>query len=345
MHRRTATAVVALTATAGLVAGCGGGSSGGKSNTSNVSGASASAELSSAISALGNGSTLTATLKLGATGSQLLSFVHQQDKNATMTAQQASAITAAAISFEVAAPSGKTLNQISGVTNAGAANIAVVDNGKAWFTIRVVKQTLYLQADLKDLLHAFGKDQTYRQMAGAGGQLPAFVAAAVQGKWISLSLPALKHAIPGAASASTPNPAQSKQFLDELRSLLTTDVTVTKSSSGGTDTLTLTSNLRTLAGDFKTTFATIPGVGAALSSTNVSTVPNKNVSIKATVSGGALTGLSLDVGQFAKSGQGSLPIELTFVQSGPSISAPSGALAVDLSQIAPLLGSLSGGGL
>ncbi len=344
MYRRTATAVVALTATAGLLAGCGSGSSGGKTSTSDVSGASAASELSSAISSLGQGSTLTVTLKLGTTGSQLVSFVHQQDKASTLTAAQAGAIAGAAVTFEVTAPSGKTLDQISGLTSSGAANIALVDNGKTWFAIRIINQTLYLQADLKDLLHALGQDQSYRQIAGASAQLPSFLSAAVQGKWISLSLAALKHAIPGATGASTANPSQAHHLIDQIKSLLTTDVTVTKSSSGGTDTLTLSANLRTLARDFTTTFAnSIPGAGAALSGANLSNVPDKNISLKATVSGGALTGLTLDLAQFAKHPSGSLPIELAFAQSGPAISAPSGAVAVDLSQLGPLLGSLGGG--
>src|SRR3569623_2556805 len=111
MFRRTATAVVALTATAGLLAGCGGSSSGGGSTpAANDSGASPAAELRSAITALGPASTLTTTLKLGADGSQLLDFVHSQDKSANLTASQAALIAGAAVSFEIAAPSGKTLS-------------------------------------------------------------------------------------------------------------------------------------------------------------------------------------------------------------------------------------------
>ena len=72
-------------------------------------------------------------------------------------------------------------------------------------------------------------------------------------------------------------------------------------------------------------------------------MPNKDVTLNATVTDGALTSLSFDLGQLAKNGKGSLPIQLTFTRSGPTISAPSGAVAVDLSQLGQLLGAFSGG--
>ncbi|HVV76836.1 MAG TPA: hypothetical protein VHC43_12440 [Mycobacteriales bacterium] len=350
MFRRSATAVVALTAAAGLVAGCGSSSSGGaKAPASNVSGASAAAELSSALTGLGQASTLTTTLKLGSSGSQLLSFIKAQNPSAKITAHQADLISGGAISFEVAAPSGKTLSTMGGLSNSGAANIALSVNGTGYFAIRVVNQVLYVQADLKDFLNAIGQAQAYRQIQSAGGQLPSFLSALVQGKWISLPLSTLK-GLAGSlgAAPSTTNPTQSKHLLDQLKSLLTNDVTVTKSSSGGVDTLTLTTNLKSFVTDFTTTFASsIPGAGAALGSADLSKVPNKDVSLVATVSSGALSSLSVDLAQFAKNPKGTLPIQLSFVRSGPAITVPSGAVAVDLSQLGGLLGAFGGssGGL
>src|SRR5690242_12578747 len=216
MFRRTATAVVALTATAGLLAGCGGSSSGGTSKpAANDSGASPAAELSSAITALGQASTLTVSLKVGATGSELLDFVKSQDKSAKLTSQQADLIAGAAVSFEVAAPDGKTLSQLSGLSNSGAANISVTDNGTNYFTIRFVDQTLFVQADLKNFLNAIGQQEAFRQIESAGGQLPQFMSALVNGKWISLPLSTLKSLSSslGGGIGSTPDATQSKHLL------------------------------------------------------------------------------------------------------------------------------------
>ncbi|HWA65136.1 MAG TPA: hypothetical protein VG899_02040 [Mycobacteriales bacterium] len=349
MLRRTALAATVLTATASLLAGCGGGSSGGGSaNTSNDSSLSPQAELTSAVQALGNASTLTATVKLGADGSQLLSFVKAQDKSAKLTSAQASEIAGISLSFEVAAPSGEKLSQLTGLTDEGAANISVSEGSKSLVTIRSVNKTLYLQADLKDVLNDLGQAATYRQMTAAAGQLPGFLGALVQGKWVSLPLSTLKSLSGslGAVTSATPDAAKSHQFLSAIEGLLTKDVTVTRTSSGSTDNLTLTANLRTLAGDVTSTFATlVPGAGAALGSADVSSAPNKNVTLDAMVTNGALSSLSFDLGQIAKSGNGTLPLDLAFAQSGAAITAPSGATAVDLSTLTSLLGSFGGGGI
>ncbi|HVY11434.1 MAG TPA: hypothetical protein VHB18_14935 [Mycobacteriales bacterium] len=347
MPRRTAIALAALTATAGLLAGCGGGSSSGGSTPAahNDSSSSPQAELTSAVTALGDAQTLTASLKLGASGSQLLSFIKSQDKNAHLTAAQAATLAGLQLSFEIAAPDGQTLSKLSGLSNSGAANIAISDNGKSLLSIRFVKQVLYLQVALKDVLNDLGKASTYRQIESASGQLPPFVASLVEGKWVSLPLSTLKTlgSQLGASTPPTADAGKSKEIIDALKSLLTKDVTVTRTTSGDTDQLTITANLKTLAGDVTSTFASeIPGAGAALGSADLSKVPNKNVTLNATVTGGALSSLSFDLGQLSNT-KGSLPLQLTFVRSGGAISAPSGAVAVDLSSLGQLLGAFSQG--
>ena len=67
MRRRARFAAIALSATVTLLAGCGGGSSGGNTGTAGGTGTNNSsqtpaAELQSALTNLGNSSTLTATL-------------------------------------------------------------------------------------------------------------------------------------------------------------------------------------------------------------------------------------------------------------------------------------------
>ncbi|HVS69499.1 MAG TPA: hypothetical protein VHE56_13180 [Mycobacteriales bacterium] len=347
MFRRSATAVVALTAAVGLIAGCGGSSSGGKAPVSNVSGATAADELSNALSGLGQASTLTATLKLDASGSQLLDYVRSQNKGTHLSAQQAALLASGSVTFEVAAPSGKTISTMGSLSDDGAANIDVAAKTGDVITLRVVNKTLYLRASLKDVLNAAGKAETYRQLVGGSAQLPPFLSALVQGKWVSLPLATLKGLAGSLGAGTTPSgSAKSNHFLDQLKSLLTKDVTVTKSTSGDTDTLTLTTNLRSFAGDLETTFTSaLPAAGTALNGNDLSKVPDKKVSLVATVTGGALASLKFDLGQVAKSGSASLPLELDFARSGPSIGVPSGAVAVDLSQLAGLFGAFGGGGL
>lgn len=350
MPRRTALAAVVLTATASLLAGCGGSSSGGggSTSTSNNSSLTPQAELTSAVQALGSASNLTATLKLGGSGSQLLDFVKAQDKSAHLTAAQASEIAGLSLSFDFSAPSGKTLSDASGLSSGGSANIAVSEGSKSLITIRFVNKVLYLQADLEDVLNDLGQAATYRQIQAASGQLPGFIGALVSGKWVSLQLSALQQLTGslGAVASATPNSAQQQHLLTALEALLTKDVTVKRTSSGSTDELALTANLRALAGDITSTFAgVIPGAGAALGSADLSSVPDKDITLNASVTDGTLSSLTFDLGQIAKSGHGTLPIELAFSKSGTSITAPSGAVAVDLSSLGSLLGAFGGGGL
>lgn len=346
MPRRIAIVIAAVTATTGLVAGCGGGSSGGSTPTSNNSSLSPAAELSSAVSSLGDAQTLTASLELGASGSQLLSFVKDQDSSAHLTAQQASEIAGLQLTFEVAAASGRNLSSLSGLSNSGSTDISLVDNGKDLLSLRLVQQVLYIQADLKDILNDLNQASAYRQITSAAGQLPPFMTALVNDKWIKLPLSTLK-SLGSQLGAGTPPSAssgKSNQFIDALKSLLTKDVTVTRTSSGSSDQLTLTANLRKLAGDITTTLGNeIPGAGSVLGKTDLSNVPDKSVTLDATVTDGSLSALSFDLGQIAKSGQRTLPLQLSFAKSGPDISAPSGAVAVDLSSLGSLLGAFAQG--
>jgi hypothetical protein len=355
MPRRAVLSALALTASVSILAGCGSSSSGSGGSTgsgggtaTNNSSAAPLTELTGAIDALSNASTISATLKLGATGSQLQSFVHEQDPTSKLTAAQANAIVGAQIEIETSAPSGKTLGDLSTSNGAGAVNLTISDQGSSLFTLRVVSKTLYFQVDLKDLLNKLGQSSTFAQIQAASAQLPAFVQALLKGNWVSLPEATAKSLSSelGASSGSSTNQAQANALLAKLKALLTKDVTVTRTSSGSTDVLTLSGNTRTLANDFVTEVASsIPGAGAALGSADLSKVPSKTLTATASVTGGALAGIGLDLGQFAKSGHGSLPIDLAIGRSGSAITAPSGAVPVDTSSLGQLLGAFGGGGL
>jgi hypothetical protein len=338
MPRRAVVAALALSASVSLVAACGGSSGG--STGHNSSSSSPQTELTNSISALSKASTVDATLKLGATGSQLRSFVLQQDPTAKITTTQANAIAGAQVEIEVTAPSGKTLGDASG---ANATNFTISDQGTSFLTLRVVNRTLYIQVALKDLLDKLGQSSTYAQLQSSAGQLPQFVQDLLNGKWVSVpesTLKSLTNQLGGGQSTST-NKSQANAVLNALQSLLAKDVTVTRTSSGSTDVLNISGNTRTLASDLVSAIeANVPAAGTALGSTSPSDVPSRTVTLSATVTGGALKVLSIDLGQFAKNGKGTLPLQLAFAQTGPSITAPSGATPVDLSGLGQLLGQI-----
>jgi hypothetical protein len=340
MYRRTATALIALTTTAGLVAGCGGSSSGGSeahgtpaatTTAAPVALTGAAAKLATAVSRLSDASTLTTSLKLGATADQLMAFGRAQSDDSRLTADQARKIADAALTITVAAPAGQTLGDITGLSKSGAANIALVEGGQTWVNFRFVDKVLYLQADLEDLLTALGKQKTYRQIERGRSKYP-FLDKALDGGWLSLPLSALTQS--GATSAlPTPDAAQARSFIDSLKSLLTSDVTVTRKSGRHDDTYTLTTNLRKISADLMAKFRAVPGAADALGADDLSKVPDRDVSLVATVRKGKLTGLSFDLAQLAKVQKPALPIRMTFKASHRGIAAPAGATPVDLTAL------------
>jgi hypothetical protein len=352
MQRPMSLAMVAFIGSAALIAGCGSssssnGSGGNKTggSGSNNSSQTPAAELTSAVSALGKASTLTTSIKLGANASQISQLAQSLHK--TLTSAQANAIAGAQISVEVAAPSGKTLGALTGSDASGSAvDFTVSDNGTNFISLRSVSKTLYIQVDLKDLLTAIGETSAYQSLSAESAQLPSFIQALFQGKWVSLPESAAKSLTGslGATGGASANPAQEQQFIAGLKTILTKDVTVTRTSSGGTDVLALSANSRTIATDLISTLSSaVPSAAGALGSANASNVPSQNIALSAQVAGGALSQLSIDVGQFDKKQKISLPIDVNFTESGPSIGAPSGAVPVDTAQLGALFGGLTGG--
>lgn len=353
MQRRTSLAMLALASSAALVAGCGSSSSGGSTGSTTTGGTGTnnstqapSAELTSAFSALGKASTLTTSLKLGATADSIKKLANSS--GSTLTDDQANAIVGAQISVEVQAPSGKTLSDLSSGTGGGAVNFTVSDNGTNWVSLRSVNKTLYLQVDLKDLLNTIGESSALSTVQGleSNPQFPAFVKALIEGKWVSLPESAASSLTGASSGGSSASPQQAQAIVSGLKQILANDVTVTRTSTGSTDVLKLTANSKTVATDFLNTVTTaVPTAALALGQTDTSQIPSKDITLGATVTGGALSQLSIDLGQFAPADQqpATLPVDLNFAQSGAAITAPSGAVAVDTTELAQLFSGFAGG--
>jgi hypothetical protein len=350
MQRRISMSMLALAGSAALVAGCGG-SSGGSSPTpggtgSNNSSQSPQQELTGAFSALGKASTLTTSLHLDTDASTISGIA--SSSGSKLTSDQANAIAGAKIAIEVSAPSGKTLSDLSsgGGATGAAVDFTVSDNGTNFLSVRSVNKTLYLQADAKDFLNTIGQGQTYAQLQQAGSQLPPFVSAALAGKWISLPQSAASSLTGGATSnGSSPNSQQEQAVLNALKQIITNDVQVSRTSTGDTDKLSVTANSKTIANDFVTAIQqAVPSAAAALGQADTSQVPDRNITLGAAVTGGALSQLSIDLGQFSPDPtKNHLPLVIDFAQGGAAITAPSGATPVDTQAIGQLFGGLSGG--
>jgi hypothetical protein len=350
MGRRPSQAVVALASATALLAGCGAATN--AQTVSPMSGTNNSsqqpaAELRHAVSALGNASTLTTTVKLGTTAKILGPIL--TSLGADLTPTQVAALAGAQISLEVAAPDGETINDLAKKPASAAVDFTVSSNGTTYVELRHVNKTIYLQVDVKDLLTLVGDPGEYATLQAKAANLPAFVQALLNDKWISLPdatlslLKSLGGGGLGSATTATPNLARSLNLIAALRTLLTHDVQVTRLSAGTTDRLQLTAHSRVLARELVLDLhAVFPRIGHRLHGGRLGRIPNVKVRLRANVVHGALSKLSINIGQYSKSHKIHVPLEVLFARSGPEISAPSGAVPVDLSGLLGLA-SLAGG--
>jgi hypothetical protein len=151
----------------------------------------------------------------------------------------------------------------------------------------------------------------------------------------------------GGASSSASAGAGPK-LLGELNRIVKQDVTVTKAGSDSRgDHLQLTADVHALTKDLRQSVETsVPGGSVLSERLPAAGTSHKKVHVDAWVKDGALTELSIDLAQFAPADQvpagGTLPLTLTFDQSGAEITAPSGAVPVDLTQLGTLFGAVTG---
>lgn len=349
MGRRPSQAVVALASATALLAGCGAATN--AQTVSPMSGTNNSsqrpaAELRNAVSALSNASTLTTTVKLGTTATILGPIL--TSLGADLTPTQVAALAGAQISLEVAAPDGETINDLAKKPASAAVDFTVSSNGTTYLEIRHVSRTIYIRVDLKDLLTVVGDASEYPKLVAKAATLPTFVQALVADKWVSLpdaTLSLLRSfgGGGGLGANASPSVAPSVNLLRALEMLLTRDVKVTRVSAGSTDRLRLTANSRVLARELvRDLRAVFPRIGRRLRGGRIGRVPSEKVRLNASIVHGALSELSINLGQYDKSKKINVPLEVLFARSGPTISAPSGAVPVDLSGLLGLA-SLFGG--
>lgn len=353
MARRTTLALIALVGATAVLAGCGTATTGGSVAAAprghNDSSQPPARELSRAIAALGHSSTLTTEIKLGTSASDLAPIMGSL--GATVTPAEVSTLAGAQITIEVAAPDGKTLDQTNGSGDPGALELTVKSKGTTYLSLISLNKTLYLQVDLKDLLAALGEANAYDMLDGESVFLPSFVQALLNDKWVALPVSALSSVgsmlggLGTPPAGATPGPAAQRRLLGVLKSLYNKDVTVKRVSTGSTDLLTVSTNTRTIVRDLLSTVTSaVPGMSGALGSPTTR-VPSQKITIDAAITGGALSALSINLGQFDPGKKLDLPLDLLFSRDGPAIKAPSGAVKIDPGALSDLSGGLGGGSL
>jgi len=291
------------------------------------------------------------------TGEQLLAFEHSLGKGNKLTSQQANDIAGLSLVVTQHASSG-TLKSAQGKSGVVATDFTAADNGTALVDIRQVSGTVYLQADVEKILQLANQPaDVFKNLQAETSQMPSFVGALLNGKWVSLKdsdVKALEQEAQGltggAQASSSPSASQKKQILSDLTTIFSRDVTVTENqstSNGGT--YTLTAHTRALVTDFLSDISSIePALQSKLGQFKPSMVPSKKLSFDVTVTGGKVSQLSFDVVQLAPPhanvpAGSHFPILADFDTATRVVKAPSGATPVSLSQLTGLLSAVGGG--
>lgn len=321
-HLRMATCALVAT----LAAACGG-SSGGPAGSGNT--------LASAIDKVASASTLTTTIRLDTTAADLQAAgraIHNR-----LSPSTARALAGASLVIETD-KTGKGTDL----------DLRAVEGSATLVELRSVAGTLYVHGDVRAILALLHKSKVFKNLQAETSSMPSFVQAAIRGDWVSLPAAALS-SLTQVGGPSSGTSTRGSKVLAELEDIVNRDMTV---RPAGTDSrgahYALTADTAKLTADARSAIAdSLPG-GSAIGGRIPKDMQHRTVRADAWIKDGALSTLSIDLLQFDSSVKApagtTLPLTVTFALSGPSISAPTGAVPVDLTQLGTLVGALTGGG-
>lgn len=291
MGARTGRAL-ALLAVGALLAACGSTSSGAGSG-GNESGVAPATELADSIHALTGGRELNLTFSLGASLADIAHISAVEHDTPPPAAQDA--MTQDRIRLSLQAPPGRTLSGFhpSAGSPTGAVALTFGDAHRDYFAFEVINGSLYGRIDLRYFTTLAGNPRSFARIQRQVATMPAFVRAAVNGQWVSLSAATLK------AMSGFDGYAALRPFIRSV----------------------------------------VPFAGA-LPPLRATMIPAVTPHLDAYVAGGALSKVVLDAGQFDTKHRISFPVVLTLSRQGRAITAPRGAIPVNLAQIGQLLGSV-----
>jgi hypothetical protein len=324
-----------LAAVALLAAACGGGSSG--------SSAGPRGAVQRGLTALYHGSQLTVTFKSGISPAQLAAL--GRELGSAPPAEARMLLTDSDITESVRTTNGESLAAASKSHSPSAEQVdfAVTLGGGKLFELRYVNAVFYARLDPGVLRRidpsataSLGRDM--RQFNRVAPALGAFFA----GHWLSLSysqIKSLESQIPGGSSGASSG--QGQRLVNSLLGVLKSDATFRNAGtrSGGT-VIAITGNVRTIAAGLVHAIASAEPLAASkLNTFKPSQVPSRDVTVDALVTGGVLKQFSINLTQFAppkdkaKIHDQALPLDVDFSQTAPPVTAPSGAVPLNLGQL------------
>jgi hypothetical protein len=315
--------VLAGVAATGLLAGCATAAT--PAHTTSAPGSGFPA----AVAALGSGSTLAVTVHPDLTAAQLAELSaggHKSDPAIS------NLLIASSLSVVVQAPAGESLAGLGAGGQRPDSSLAVDLGGADALDVRSDASTVYARIDPAAFAAIPAVRDALAHLPATVRSQPA-VRAALAGGWVSLPMSALAM-LPGASAAA---PQAGVRLETGLLGVVTRDVVVTGGTGG---VYTLTVNERRLATGLRAAFAAADPAASGRRHGH-GQVPDRTVTMTATVTSGALSKLVIGLAQFAppaeRAGLHGADLQFDFARSAPAITFPSSATPVNLAALAPML--------
>lgn len=214
--------------------------------------------------------------------------------------------------------------------------------------VRVVAKTLYARADVPLLAEYFGFQTGSLAEAVAGAETAGFgfLADAVAGRWLSTDLAPLEAMAEGGAGLDAGGAEQLQPFLDALASAFSEDVDVERvGKDGAGERYRLTVALRRVYERLLPLLGSLPGLPGPGMIPPASEVPDETVTADVWVADGRISRGELDLAQFAPHATGPVALRVDISGLDGDITAPEGAVDVNVMQIlGSFLGAVGVGG-
>ena len=324
--RRTrvlAVAMVAVLAVAGL----------GACSSSKGSSASPS-DVQSAFKATANQSVLQLKLSLSGSTSDF-----SNSGSSGLTQAQEQAILNSTLDMTVDAANGTTL---ANAGTGGEFEMSLDEGGNTLVDLRIVGQTLYAQVDIQGLTEAYDLDSTkvakfQSELEQLGGQVGG-LSALDKGQWVSLDINLIDQFAETTGITLPSAPQLVARIVGAFFNSLSNGTNI--QSTGG-NTATMTVNAQQLVTNLAQAVASTPGMStlnkqvSSLAQRAQASVPaDKSGTVAVTLGGGIVSNLGLSLNQFDTSKKLTGPVSLNMdVANGGSVSAPSGAVPINLAQL------------
>lgn len=326
----------------------------------------AASSVDSAISALGSSSSLSVRLSLAITPAQAQELAART--GSPLTRSEATALSSGSVFFSTQTGHGEALDGKQALTDTNNAyDLGLQFGTHKPLEIEYVNQNLYLRAYASQLLSDIGQSPTKaapleKTLTGLNSVVPG-ISALGGPHWVEVdhaslvSLEDLLAAASASRGATPPDAAQIQSTLTKLRtdalnSLKANSTSTSMGSTNGRNEYAVTLNVHNFLASFgpalQKDLSAVPVVGSKLSgdfAKLASSVPaGQTATADVYTSGGKLSEVEVNLNQFASKQKANFAVPLRVVfGAAPSISAPTGATNLDLSNLPKVLQQVLGG--